>query len=74
MTIVKSLAVGTVVYGLAWLLTYIVFMSGDMKYLREYFILSWSNPGEIPAYIQGVAVIFGLIGGLIAFYRMNRSF
>ena len=73
MIIVKSFAVGAVVYALAWLLTYTVLMSGDMRYLKEYFLLSWSSPGVIPAYTQGVAVVLGSIAGLIAFIRIKKA-
>ena len=73
MTILKSLAVGAIVYAVTWVLTYVLIMRGDMDYLREYLVLSWTNPGEIPALIQFVAALIGLISGSIAFYIFQRT-
>ena len=73
MTILKSLAVAAIVYVVTWALAYVLIMRGDMDYLREYFVLSWTSPGEIPALIQFVAVLIGLIAGSFAFYIFHRS-
>lgn len=69
----KSFAAAAATYGLAWLGTYTVLMSGDMKYLGEYFMLSWLGGGEIPAFIQFVAVTFGLVAWAVVYFRMKRT-
>lgn len=73
MNILKSLSVGAIVYVVTWFLAYVLIMRGDMDYLREYFVLAWTSPGEIPALIQFVAVLIGLIAGSIALYVFERT-
>lgn len=71
--VARSFAVAAVVYVVAWLGTYIVLMDGDMTYLGTYFVYSWIGGGEIPAYIQFIAAIFGFVAWVVAYFRMKKA-
>ncbi len=71
--VAKSFAVAAAIYALAWLGTYVVLMGGDMTYLGDYFLFSWTGGGELPAFIQLIAAIFGLVAWAVAYYRMKRA-
>ena len=71
--VAKSFAIAIVVYALAWLGTYIVLMGGDMTYLGDYFLFSWTGGGELPAFIQFVAASVGLLTWAVAYYKMKRT-
>ncbi len=73
MKIAKSFAIAVVVYALAWLCTYTILLGGDMTYLGDYFLFSWTGGGELPAFIQFVAVSVGLLTWAIAYYKMRRT-
>lgn len=70
--VAKSFAIAVVAYAFAWLGTYIVVMGGDMKYLGDYFILSWTGGLELVAFIQLIAVCIGLLTWAVAYYKMKR--
>lgn len=44
------------VYLLLWLGLYAKFLEGDFSFVFEYFMLSWSGGGELPALIQSYAL------------------
>lgn len=71
--IAKSFAVAAAIYAFAWLWTYVVLMGGDMTYLGKYFLNSWTGGGEIPAFIQLIAAIFGMVAWAVAYNRMKRA-
>ena len=39
-------------YFALWVISYSIVMYFDYDYFVEYFYLSWSSPGETPAFIQ----------------------
>jgi hypothetical protein len=71
-TLAKSFAFAAVIYAFAWLGTYLALMGGDMTYLVDYFVLSWSGGLEIPAFIQLVAIVFGLLAWIAAYFRIRK--
>lgn len=60
-------------YLVLWFVTYSLVMSFDYKYLLKYFYLSWTSPGEIPAFIQfvSISVLILIVGTNYIFYRLN---
>ncbi len=71
--VAKSFAIAVVVYALAWLCTYTILLGGNMTYLGDYFLFSWAGGGELPAFIQFVAISVGLLTWAIAYYKMRRT-
>ncbi len=62
-------------YIFLWTVVYAVLMKFDFRYYMSYLWLSWTNPGEMPAYIQMVSVILTLllaIGFLLWKFVVNR--
>lgn len=53
-------------YFVAWVLAYSIVMEFDYAYLGRYFILAWSGGGELPAFIQLIALSFALITAIAA--------
>ena len=70
--VAKSFGIAVIAYAFAWLGTYIVVMSGDMNYLGEYFILSWTGGLELVTFIQLIAVCVGLTTWAVAYYKLKR--
>ena len=52
---VVLIAVGT--YFVAWTLAYAALMKLDFRFYGEYLRLSWTDPGEFPAFIQWIAAL-----------------
>jgi hypothetical protein len=52
---------GVLVYLATWTLAYIWFMGWDFRYYLQYLKLSWTRPGEIPAFIQWVAIAITVV-------------
>ena len=71
--VAKSFAIAAVVYALAWLCTYTILLGGDMTYLGDYVLLSWTGGGELPTFIQFIAVGVGLLAWAITYYKMRRT-
>jgi len=57
----KYCVLGIISYFVLWTLTYLIIMGPEYKYFIEYFKLAWTNPGEVPAFLQMVALIGTLI-------------
>lgn len=68
MTIAKFVAVTVVAYATIWTTVYAVFMKFDFSFFAEYFLLAWTGPGEIPAYIQflSVTITFLTMAGVVS--------
>lgn len=61
-------------YLVLWFFTYSFVMSFDYEYIISYFYLSWSSPGEIPAFIQWVALSGCLLVAVIFyFFRWTKN-
>jgi hypothetical protein len=61
MKILKYLGLLSGVYIISWTIVYAVLMNLDFKYYLNYLWLSWTDSGEMPAYIQAVSVIITLL-------------
>jgi len=42
-----------------------------MKYISEYFVLSWTGGLELVAFIQVIAVFIGLLTWAVAYYKIK---
>lgn len=47
---------GVLIYLAAWTLAYIWIVGWDFRYFLQYLKLAWTRPGEIPAFIQWIAM------------------
>jgi len=48
--------IGICVYLATWTVAYVWILGRDFHYYFEYLKLSWTRPGEIPAFIQWIAI------------------
>lgn len=64
MKVIKYIAMILGVYIFLWTVAYAVLMKFDFKYYFNYLWLSWTGPGEMPAYIQISAVILTILVAL----------
>lgn len=72
--VIILLASAFIIYFIVWTITYIVLMGFDLKHYIEYFRLSWSNPGEIPAFIRFVSLLAtGILLICILFWMKYRN-
>ena len=53
--------VGVIVYMVAWTISYVFFMGIDFRYFLEYFRRPWTSAGEIPAFINMVAIVLAVL-------------
>ena len=57
----KLVGIGLLSYIIVWSATYVVVLKANMAYYFEYLWLSWTSPGEIPAFLQIVAIPTALV-------------
>jgi hypothetical protein len=55
--------VGTYIF--AWFGLYALFLEGDFSHFFDYFVMSWSGRGELPALIQSYALLISGAGTLL---------
>lgn len=68
------LVLASIIYFVVWTITYVVLMGFDFKHYMEYFRLSWSNPGEIPAFIRFVSLVAtGILLVCVLFWMKLRN-
>lgn len=74
MKIAEYVGVSVVIYAIIWTVIYAIFMSFDFRYFAVYFLLSWTGPGEIPAYIQilSITITFLIMHGIV-FWKLMTS-
>lgn len=60
-------------YCISWGVTYSIIMKMDYRYFLEYLRMSWSGPGEIPAFIQISALFISVIMTVIAGFVMQKK-
>jgi SNF family Na+-dependent transporter len=60
-------ATAIVAYFLSWSLAYVVLVGWDLKYYWQYLRLAWTNPGELPAFLQIFAIVATLIVCILVF-------
>lgn len=53
----KTLLILCVVYAATWFAGYIAVIGFDFRFVPEYFLLGWSGGGELPAFIQLLAIM-----------------
>jgi len=64
-------------YFLAWIAAYAVIMAFDFSHVRQYFILAWTGGGELPSFIQLVAVLTSLVVAcgaiMLSIFKWHKS-
>lgn len=60
-TFSKALVTFGLTYLLCWVFTYAFIMDFDFRFIRSYFLLTWSGGLELPGYIQVISVIATII-------------
>ena len=56
-TVLNWLALGIVVYFACWCVSYLWLVGTDFSHFWEYLVLAWTDPGELPGYLQFVSVV-----------------
>ena len=46
-----------VAYLVSWSVAYVWLVGTDFGYYAEYLRLAWTNPGEIPSFLQFIAIV-----------------
>jgi hypothetical protein len=66
--------VGTaiVAYFLSWSIAYLVLVGWDLEYYWQYLRLAWTNPGELPAFLQIFAIGATLVVCILVFVLRRR--
>lgn len=69
MKIIRYIVLFVGIYIVSWTVIYAVLMKFNFKYYFNYLWLSWTSPGEVPAYIQVVSLILTVLSfiGIILF-------
>lgn len=67
------IAIGLLAYVLTWSIAYVVVMGFDFRYYLEYLRLSWTKPGEIPAFIQWASLVTTGIIMIVVFFWLRKE-
>lgn len=51
-------------YILGWTIVYTVIMRGDFRYFFKYLQVAWTQPGELPTFINVGAIAVALVAAL----------
>jgi hypothetical protein len=65
-------ATAIVAYFLSWSVAYVVLVGWDLEYYWQYLRLAWTNPGELPAFLQIVAIVATLVVSILVFVRGRK--
>jgi hypothetical protein len=60
-------------YCLGWFIFYAFFIGEDFNYFFEYLRLAWTNPGEIPTFINIGAISFSAIFTLSVWWYSQKQ-
>jgi hypothetical protein len=60
-------ATAVVAYFLSWSIAYVVLVGWSLEYYWQYLRLAWTNPGELPAFLQIVAIVATLVICILVF-------
>jgi SNF family Na+-dependent transporter len=67
-------ATAIVAYFLSWSIAYVVLVGWDLEYYWQYLRLAWTNPGELPAFLQIFAIVATLVVCILVFVFRRRRF
>lgn len=66
-------ATALIAYFLSWSIAYVVLVGWDFEYYWQYLRLAWTNPGELPAFLQIFAIVTTLVVCILVFvFRRKR--
>lgn len=66
-------ATAIVAYFLSWSIAYVVLVGWDLEYYWQYLRLAWTSPGELPAFLQIIAIVATLVVCILVFvFRRKR--
>ena len=65
-------ATAIVAYFLSWSVAYVVLVAWDLEYYWQHLRLAWTNPGELPAFLQIVAIVATLVVSILVFVRGRK--
>jgi cyanate permease len=65
-------ATAIVAYFLSWSVAYVVLVGWDPEYYWQYLRLAWTNPGELPAFLQIVAIVATFVVSVLVFVRSRK--
>lgn len=62
-------------YIVGWTVVYAILMAGDFRYFFKYLRLAWTQPGELPTFINVGAIAVALIAplGLWGYLRFRSK-
>ena len=69
---VAIVATAIFAYFLSWSIVYIVLVGWDLKYYWQYLRLAWTNPGELPAFLQIYAIGATLVVCILVFVLRRK--
>lgn len=61
------------VYLISWSAAYTWIVGFDFKHYFEYMRLSWTHPGEIPAFLQISSIIMTILIMLFVYWIVKRN-
>ena len=65
-------ATAMVTYFLSWSIAYVVLVGWDLEYYWQYLRLAWTNPGELPAFLQAIAIVATLVVCILVFVLRRK--
>jgi hypothetical protein len=65
-------ATAIVAYFLSWSIAYVVLIGWDLEYYWQYLRLAWTSPGELPAFLQIIAIVATLVISVLVFVRRRK--
>ena len=72
----RIVAAVVAVYFISWSAVYVWIVGSDFRYYGKYLHLAWTNPGELPAFLQVTSIvvtvlILVLFFGVLGYRRMR---
>lgn len=70
--VVSILVLAVGVYLTSWSAAYFWIVGSDLEHYGEYLRLAWTNPGEIPAFLQMISIIATVLMLFIFWFLRNK--
>ena len=66
------LLLAVVVYFVTWTIAYILLVGPNFRHYVDYLRLAWTNPGEIPAFLQIASIVVTVLLMLLVLLVVRR--
>ncbi len=66
------LATAIIAYFLSWSIAYVVLVGWDLKHYWQYLRLAWTDPGELPAFLQICAIVATFVLCILVFVLCRK--